>query len=40
MKVISNQDILSLSISPLQCIQWVKESFCMKYDCVLPEKVA
>ena len=38
MKVISNQDILSLSISPLQCIQWVKESFCMKYDCVLPEK--
>lgn len=40
MRTISNQDILSLSISPLQCIEWVKESFCMKYNCVLPEKIS
>lgn len=40
MKLVSEQEIQSLSISPLQCIEWVNESFCMKYDSILPEKIS
>lgn len=38
MKLITQQEIMSLGISPKNCVQWVTESFMMKYDCILPHK--
>ncbi len=38
MKLITQQQIIDLGISPKDCIQWVTESFKMKYDCILPHK--
>ncbi|MBP3774974.1 MAG: ornithine cyclodeaminase [Bacteroidaceae bacterium] len=36
--IIRHQDIASLQITPSQCIEWVQESFCMKYEAQLPPK--
>lgn len=40
MKTITNTDILSLGITPEQCVEWVRESFCMKYEAQLPPKIS
>lgn len=40
MKVISEHVIRSLGISPLTCIDWVKESLAMKIDSELPVKMS
>ena len=40
MQIITTDDILSLNISPLTAIEWVKESFLMKSECVLPPKIS
>lgn len=40
MQPISNFDILSLGITPAECVEWVRESFCMKYDAQLPTKIS
>lgn len=38
MKYISNSEIRALGISPIECIDWVRQSFGMKYDAQLPPK--
>lgn len=38
MKLITQQQIIDLGITPNDCIEWVTESFKMKYDCILPHK--
>lgn len=38
MKIITQQQIIDLGITPKDCIEWVTESFKMKYDCILPHK--
>lgn len=40
MREITNTEIVSLNISPKQCVSWVRESFCMKYEAQLPPKVS
>lgn len=40
MKQISNKDIKSLHITPTQCVEWVKEAFCIKYESQLPPKIS
>jgi len=40
MKTITNQEIEQLQITPAQCVDWVKESFCMKYEAQLPPKIS
>ena len=40
MKIISNQQIVDLGISPRECVEWVRESFCMKYEAQLPTKIS
>lgn len=40
MKYITNKEIRGLSISPFQCVEWVKESFSMKYDAQVPPKIS
>jgi ornithine cyclodeaminase len=40
MKRITNNDIVNLNISPIQCIDWVREAFIMKHDCQLPAKMS
>jgi ornithine cyclodeaminase len=40
MKILSQQQIKSLGISPSTCIQWVKESFSIKKDSQLPAKIS
>ena len=40
MKIISNQQIVDLCISPRECVEWVRESFCMKYEAQLPTKIS
>lgn len=40
MREITNTDILSLNIPPKQCVSWVRESFCMKYEAQLPPKIS
>lgn len=37
---ITDEQIEALGISPVQCVEWVKESFCMKYDAQLPTKIS
>lgn len=37
---VSRQDVMSLAISPVQCVQWVRESFCLKYEANLPAKIS
>ena len=38
MKTITNQQIVDLAITPHECVNWVRESFCMKYESQLPTK--
>lgn len=40
MKIISNQQIVDLGISPHECVEWVRESFSMKYEAQLPTKIS
>lgn len=38
MKIISEQLIRNLDISPQICVEWIRESFAMKQDAQLPAK--
>ena len=40
MKIISNQQIVDLGISPRECMEWIRESFCLKYEAQLPTKIS
>lgn len=40
MKIISQQQIRSLNISPALCVEWVKESFALKERAKLPAKIS
>lgn len=40
MKIISEQLIRSLGISPRECVAWIYESFSMKHDAQLPAKIS
>lgn len=40
MKYITNEEIIQQSISPAQCVEWVREAFCMKYESQLPPKIS
>lgn len=39
-EVIREDEIKSLGIKPSDCVQWVKESFLMKYEAQLPAKIS
>lgn len=38
MIIITDKEIQALGISPKECVEWVKQSFSMKYDAQLPPK--
>ena len=38
--IIQNQQIRALDISPKQCIEWIEQSFSIKYDSQLPAKIS
>ena len=38
MKYITNKETLSLGITPKECVEWVRQSFGMKYEAQLPPK--
>ena len=40
MKIISQQQIRQLTISPAQCVEWVRESFALKEQAQLPAKIS
>ena len=40
MKIISQQQIRGLNISPAQCVEWIKESFSLKEKAQLPAKIS
>ncbi|HAO63676.1 MAG TPA: ornithine cyclodeaminase, partial [Porphyromonadaceae bacterium] len=40
MKIISQQRIKSLAISPKRCVEWIGESFAMKAQAQLPAKIS
>lgn len=40
MKIITNEQILSLGITPEQCVEWVREAFLMKDESLLPPKIS
>jgi ornithine cyclodeaminase len=40
MKIISEQVIRELGISPKVCVEWIRESFAMKHDAQLPAKIS
>ena len=40
MKIISQQQIRELKISPTQCVEWIKESFSLKEKAQLPAKIS
>lgn len=40
MKIISQQQIRALNISPATCVQWIRESFAMKQKAELPAKIS
>jgi len=40
MKIISNQQIVDLGISSRECVEWIRESFAMKYEAQLPTKIS
>lgn len=40
MRHIPNAEIVNLGITPLQCVSWVRESFCLKYEAQLPPKIS
>lgn len=37
-RIIRHKDVVDAHISPKQCLDWVEESFKMKYDAILPPK--
>lgn len=40
MRRITNQEIEALHITPAECVDWVRESFSMKYEAQLPPKIS
>ena len=40
MKNIKNSEIVALNISPIECVEWVREAFVMKSECQLPAKIS
>lgn len=40
MKIITDRDIRGLNISPIECIEWIKEAFTIKSECQLPAKMS
>ena len=40
MEIITNHEIEALDISPRECVEWVRESFSMKYEAQLPAKIS
>lgn len=40
MKTITNQQIIDLGITPRMCVEWIRESFRMKYEAQLPTKIS
>ena len=40
MKIISQQQIRNLNISPAKCVEWVRESFALKEHALLPAKIS
>ena len=40
MKIISQEQIKKLNISPAKCVEWVKESFSLKEVAQLPAKIS
>lgn len=40
MKIISEQLIRSLGITPKQCVEWIYESFALKSGAQLPAKIS
>lgn len=40
MKNIKNSEIVALNISPVECVEWVREAFVMKSECQLPAKIS
>ena len=40
MKIISQQQIRALNISPATCVEWIRESFALKTGAELPAKIS
>ena len=40
MRIITDNEIRDLHITPTECVEWVKEAFLMKERCVLPPKIS
>ena len=40
MKLLTQRQIMDMKISPHLCMEWIEESFKMKYDSILPNKVS
>lgn len=40
MKRITNEEIENLNITPIKCVDWVREAFIMKSECQLPAKIS
>lgn len=40
MKIISEQLIRSLGVTPKECVAWILDSFAMKQDAQLPAKIS
>lgn len=40
MRIVTNQDIQALGITPKQCVDWVREAFLIKGECQLPPKIS
>ena len=40
MKIISNENMKGLGIAPATCVEWIRESFCMKSEAQLPAKIS
>lgn len=38
--IINNKDIINANIPVQKCMQWINESFRMKYDCAIPPKIS
>lgn len=38
MRIITDKEIQALGITPKECVEWVKQSFCMKHEAQLPPK--
>ena len=36
----SNEDIINLGISPAECVEWVREALCLKYESQLRPKIS